>query len=98
MSKIETGGPAFPRSAAEHSQGGHYEQDGMTLRDYFAAIALQGMLTNGFMPKEVTIEVMSSYAYEDQEQYKKDCAQNNYAALAYRMADAMLSARGGDRD
>ncbi|MBB5704332.1 hypothetical protein FHS76_004249 [Ochrobactrum daejeonense] len=95
MSKIETGGPAFPVSVPVDFQFAH---EGMTLRDYFAAIALQGMLTNGFMPKEVTIEVMSSYAYEDQEQYKKDCAQNHYSALAYRMADAMLAARGGDRD
>lgn len=27
---------AFPMPAAEHSQGGHFEQHGMTLRDYFA--------------------------------------------------------------
>ncbi|CUW44435.1 hypothetical protein B3286c1_1767 [Brucella vulpis] len=44
MTDIKTGGPAFPRSAAEHSQGGHFEQDGMTLRDYFAAKVLQGLL------------------------------------------------------
>ena len=34
MSKINTGGPAFP--------WGH--QSGMTLRDYFAARVLQGLL------------------------------------------------------
>lgn len=38
--KIEDGGPAFARSAAEHGHGGHYEQDGMSLRDWFAGQAL----------------------------------------------------------
>lgn len=34
-----TGGPAFPRP---HSEPPHYAQEGMTLRDYFAAKAMQG--------------------------------------------------------
>ena len=38
------GGPAFPTSA----DNGHSEnQDGMTLRDYFAAKALQGFCAYG---------------------------------------------------
>ncbi len=37
---INDGGPAFP---TETSHGQDY---GMTLRDYFAAAALQGMLSN----------------------------------------------------
>lgn len=37
MTDIKTGGPAFPRPMAETSLGGNYEQDGMDLRDYFAA-------------------------------------------------------------
>ena len=40
--KINDGGPAFPRPATNHC----HSQDGMTLRDYFAAAALQGMLAN----------------------------------------------------
>ena len=37
---INDGGPAFPRTGAD----GHTSpQSGMTLRDYFAAAALQGM-------------------------------------------------------
>lgn len=35
MSEIETGGPAFPTRVDE--------LDGMTLRDYFAAKAMQGI-------------------------------------------------------
>lgn len=36
------GGPAFPRPAAK--SGPYTQNDGMTLRDYLAAKALQGML------------------------------------------------------
>jgi hypothetical protein len=39
MSDTNTGGPAFPRS------GDFNAQTGMTLRDYFAAKAMQGWLT-----------------------------------------------------
>ena len=42
MSKINDGGAAFPRPQAETSIGGNYEQDGMSLRDYFAGQALVG--------------------------------------------------------
>jgi len=46
--KIETGGPAFPVSTAEASEGhqdGHntWQFPGMTLRDYFAAHAPIGV-------------------------------------------------------
>lgn len=42
------GGPAFARAGAEHSQGGNFEQDGMTLLDYIAAAALpQAVLDYG---------------------------------------------------
>ena len=39
--------PAFPRSGF-YNDGGHHDnepQDGMDLRDYFAAVALQGILS-----------------------------------------------------
>lgn len=39
MSKIDDGGAAFPSEL--------FEQPGMTLRDYFAAAALQGLLASG---------------------------------------------------
>jgi hypothetical protein len=39
MSNTNTGGPAFP-----HSLQGHPIELGMTLRDYFAAKAMQGLL------------------------------------------------------
>lgn len=43
MSK-ETGGQAFPASGHPGQQ--FIQQEGMTLRDYFAAKAMQGMLAN----------------------------------------------------
>lgn len=40
------GGAAFPMPAAEHSLGGHHEQHGMSMRDWFAGQALVGILSN----------------------------------------------------
>jgi len=37
--------PAFPRPASDaHAHGMHEPQSGMTLRDYFAAKAMRGLL------------------------------------------------------
>jgi hypothetical protein len=46
----KAGGTAFP-TIAENA-----DDDGMAVRDYFAAKALQGMLCNGFMPDQVSNE------------------------------------------
>lgn len=43
MSAQNTGGPAFPATA--YNDEGHMPQ-GMTLRDYFAAKAMQGLLSS----------------------------------------------------
>ncbi|SER16675.1 hypothetical protein SAMN05216522_1135 [Rosenbergiella nectarea] len=40
----ETGGPAFPASGHPGQQ--FVQQEGMTLRDYFAAKAMQGILSD----------------------------------------------------
>lgn len=55
-----TGGPAFPRP---HSEPPHYAQEGMTLRDYFAAKAMQGILASGNTPKSVTNEEIARESY-----------------------------------
>ena len=44
MSKIEDGGAAFPAFARWSDGHMKYVETGMTLRDYFAAKAMQGML------------------------------------------------------
>lgn len=70
MSNDKTGGPAFPRpySFDDHSANKEHAQDGMTLRDYFAAKALQGLLscqseeTGFYQPKHAAHE---AYAMAD---------------------------------
>lgn len=45
MSKLETGGSAFPTSIATDSDGRvHYGEPGMTLRQWYAGKALAGLL------------------------------------------------------
>ena len=46
MSKDKTGGPAFPFPAYTYPNGEiNHGEGGMTLRDYFAAKAMQGLLS-----------------------------------------------------
>ena len=42
---INDGGPAFPMGY--HPEGNSADHFGMTIRDYFAAAALKGILANG---------------------------------------------------
>ena len=69
MSDELTGGPAFPILQCSA---------GMTLRDFFAAKALQGMLAAG-----------NQWSVND----KAVSTTETYAATAYDFADAMLAAR-----
>ena len=45
MSNTNTGGPAFP--GLHPSSECRYKEEGMTLRDYFAAKAMQGFISRG---------------------------------------------------
>lgn len=54
---INTGGGAFPRNV-----DGHYFM-GMTLRDYFAAKAMQGMLANPKLQEQI-LDVGQSWIEE----------------------------------
>ena len=74
MSNTNTGGPAFPRS------GDFNAQTGMTLRDYFAARAMQTILASQY---EDGIYV------GDLDNDSEDVC----AISAYKMADAMLKER-----
>ena len=78
------GGPAFP--AWELNGQGEPEMTcfGMTLRDYFAAKALQAIL-RGY-------DVVTSF--EDEEVNEPEGMPNLIAKDAYIMADAMLKQRG----
>jgi hypothetical protein len=76
MSNTNTGGPAFPYE-------NRYEHEGMTLRDYFAAKAMQSIYA-------ANVEWTPTGTPMDEEslQVLADVAQD-----AYKMADAMLKAR-----
>ncbi len=52
MSKLNNGGPAFPKDGSAYSEG-------MTLRDYFAAKAMQTFAST----KELGDEQVASWAY-----------------------------------
>lgn len=77
---INNGGPAFPTPDVYPPNGQiQFGSFGMSLRDYFAAAALQGNLAGQ------SIDV--GY-YEGKDAY------NKAAEDAYAVADAMLKARG----
>ena len=61
MSK-ETGGAAFPRSISKNPYNGEtvWDSEGMTLRDYFAAKAMQSLLISG---PELTYKETAERAY-----------------------------------
>lgn len=56
---MNTGGPAFPHI---DSGCGRFEE-GMTLRDYFAAKAMQGMMADGQVLKLVGDSELAKAAY-----------------------------------
>ena len=83
MSATNDGGPAFPPQVVRDGDGLLQEvssygmQTGMSLRDYFAAKALQGLLANpgcDYTPMTATAQAQS-------------------VADAYGLADAMLQER-----
>ena len=77
MNEIKHGGPAFPIPLAEgQAYQGHAPCDGMTLRDYFAAKAMQAVP----MPQRDLHDIPQAY--------------DRIATHAYKLADAMLRARG----
>ena len=55
--------PAFPRPSSQaHQHGMHNPQEGMTLRDYFAAKAMQGFAS--YIGPSMTFESRAKTAYE----------------------------------
>ena len=57
---MNTGGPAFPQTYVDKEYNPYMiDTTGMTLRDYFAAKAMQGMIANG----ESDLRTLSQDAY-----------------------------------
>jgi hypothetical protein len=65
MSK-DTGGSAFPVPANAFN-----DQEGMTLRDYFAAKAMQGLLSDSDWRQDMDFEETAYHAYEQAEKMLK---------------------------
>lgn len=76
-----TGGQAFPMLGNVGYNSDWTTEDGMTLRDYFAAKALQGWLAS--YPADAVHPVAAGNTA-------------HVAQMAYIMADAMLEARGAE--
>lgn len=75
MSKKDEGGNAFPVSGDQHDS----DFNGMTLRDYFAAKAMQGMLAYP--------------GCESRGSHHNNNDPCGVAEMAYGYADAMIAAR-----
>ena len=76
MSNTNTGGPAFP-GFDYIDQHGKKNPEGMTLRDFFAASALQGAIAHGLFNDAKAHKSYAEYL----------------SSIAYAYADAMLKAR-----
>jgi hypothetical protein len=76
MNEAKTGGPAFPIKGPVMTS----DEQGMTLRDYFAAKAMQAMVAH------------HGLIFSKNKQHEQDDAAG--AVRAYAIADAMLKARG----
>ena len=79
MKHTNTGGPAFPGPYANENGSieALFKQQGMTLRDYFAAQALQGAIAHGFFNAAKANQSYAEYL----------------SSIAYIYADAMLKVR-----
>ena len=79
--KNKDGGPAYPINMDEFGI-----QPGMSLRDFFAAAALQGLLSN-------SNNVMLMALGRDAEQHNELRTSETYSREAYEVSDAMLKER-----
>lgn len=77
MSTTDNGGPAFPDEVSS----------GMSLRDYFAAAALQGLAVGLLVSDPKTIGSLTL------KQLKTPVGEHDISLWAYTLADAMLTER-----
>lgn len=77
MSK-DTSGPAFPVNESDK----YYPAPGMSLRQYAAIKAMQGLLANNGGPMQANAMCGWSLC---------NCTENDVAALSVKLADALLA-------
>jgi hypothetical protein len=93
--KKRNGGPAFPKAIGSYRDANgitryNDHQMGMTLRDYFAAKAMQAIISK--LPI-VDMEAEFGKPINDKIKYNLDIADS-----AYKISDAMLEARLIDKE
>lgn len=81
MSTPNDGGPAFPETRWDDKTRQEVQWCGMTLRDYFAGQALNGLLSNLLALTDV-----------QQNQYPNKRLEELAATLSFEAADSMLKA------
>ena len=84
MSKKEINPPAFPVVGCTITDD--YLQEGMSLRDYFAAKAMQSMISNQEMFRNLCMDIDSS-------RDEKDKIEDYISQSSFDFADAMLKER-----
>ena len=62
---IKDGGPAFARPCGETSQGGNYDQSGMSLRDWFAGKAMISIIRCTGIPSPTITVAELAYKQAD---------------------------------
>lgn len=73
MSKIDTGGPAFPCDLTAYDSEVQQEMGGMTLRDYFAAKAMQSFTVDvGWKSDQKWFEEVAEGAYRQADAMLKE--------------------------
>ena len=94
---IKTGGPAFPKTAYSDPDGrasyDSQDQDGMSLRDYFAAHALGAL--HGGIAELLVNSIHPEPGESDKEVAYRAKKLKQIGASAYLIADSMLAARNG---
>lgn len=78
--EIDNGGPAFPSGIANGKK--YPDQYGMTLRDYFAAKAMQGLMSGRW--GDGCASNLNNHEFS---------TAHSIAQFAYAIADAMLKAK-----
>jgi len=99
---INDGGPAFPGQWYDFQpctgdQVVREQWSGMSLRDYFAAKAMQGLLAAQALRDYFAAKAMQGLLAAQVHGFNDRPAKGPFASMAYEMADAMLKAREGER-
>lgn len=91
---IETGGSAFPAGVNQSytdRENGEPTQYGMTLRDYFAAKAMLGLIAEPQWGERGCQPILSRHSEKGEPELSA------IATASYRLADAMIAARMGSK-